>query len=71
MTPREFCSSGVAEGTKGTVHVVLGGIALVCFAYNASAWLFRRDRHLFYNSLLYGALTGIEAYQVSRHWEDS
>ena len=71
MTPREFCSSGVAEGTKGTVHVLLMGVAGLCFAYNAGAWFFRRERHLLVNSLLYGSLTVIEGYQVSRHWEDS
>lgn len=71
MTPREFCSSGQAEGIKGCVHVVLMGVSLACLTYNASAWLFRRERHLFWNSLLYGSLTAIEAYQVRRHWEDS
>ena len=71
MTPRDFCQSGRAEGVKGAVHVVLMGISLTCFAYNAAAWVFRRDRHLLANTLLYGGLAAVEAYQVARHWEDS
>ena len=71
MTPREFCQSGRAEGVKGMVHVVLMGISGACLAYNVGALIFRRERHLFFNSLLYGSLTAIEAYQVARHWKDS
>lgn len=71
MTPRDFCQAGHAEGVKGCVHVVLMGISGACFAYNVGAWLFRRERHLLANAVLYGSLTAVEAYQVARHWEDS
>ena len=70
MTPRDFCQAGQAEGTKGAVHVVLMGISGACLAYNASAFLFRREKHLFWNTCLYGSLVTIEAYQVARHWRD-
>jgi hypothetical protein len=68
MTPREFCESGRAEGTKGMVHVLLMAVSGACLAYNTGAWLFRRERHLAANVALYGALTVIEGYQVARHW---
>jgi hypothetical protein len=68
MTPREFCQPQAAEGVKGAVHVVLMAVSGACLAYNAVAWLFRRERHLAVNTCLYGSLTVFEAYQVQRHW---
>lgn len=71
MTAREFCEGGRANGAKGAVHVLLMAVSGACLAYNATALVYRRDKHLAVNACLYGALTAFEAYQVQRHWKQS
>ena len=71
MTPKDFCQAGHAEGAKCAVHVLLMVVSGACLAYNASAFHVRRERHLFFNTLLYGSLTIVEAYQIARHWRRS
>ena len=55
------------EIIKALVHAGLLGLAGVCLLYNSSAWQRRRERHLFVNSVIYGALVGLEVYQITRH----
>jgi hypothetical protein len=59
--------AGELEEVKAGVHVVLGVLAAVCTAYNAAAWLYRRESHLAVNAVAYGLLTALEVAQVDRH----
>ena len=43
------------------------GVAALCGAYNAAAWLSRRERHLAINAVLYAALIAFEQQHVSHH----
>jgi hypothetical protein len=49
------------------VHVAALGIAALCSAYNAAAWLVRREDHLAVNALLYGVLIAWEQRHVAHH----
>lgn len=61
--------SGSHEPLKLAVHGSLGALAGVCLAYNAVAFLLRRERHLAVNVVLYGALVAIESRKVRHHME--
>jgi hypothetical protein len=43
------------------------GIASLCLAYNAAAWLSRRETHLAVNTVLYTCLTIWEQRHVAHH----
>jgi hypothetical protein len=43
------------------------GVAALCGAYNAAAWLSRREQHLAINTVLYAALIAFEQQHVSHH----
>jgi len=43
------------------------GIAALCGAYNAAAWLVRREQHLAVNAVLYAALIAFEHRHVVHH----
>src|SRR5215470_1829980 len=58
---------GNCEPLKLGVHVAALGIAALCSAYNAAAWLVRREDHLAVNALLYGALIAWEQRHVAHH----
>src|SRR5712671_3521833 len=47
---------GNCEELKLGVHALALGVAALCGAYNAAAWLSRRERHLAVNTLMYAAL---------------
>lgn len=68
MIGRAFCSSGRAEGVKGTVHAIAGVLLGIMAVYNAAAFLFRRERHLGINAAVYTGLTYFEVRQTRRHW---
>ena len=59
--------AGEHEGLKLGVHAALGSLAALCTLYNLCAFGVRRERHLFYNVVIYGTLTALEARQVDRH----
>ena len=59
--------SGNCEPLKLSVHAGMLGIATLCLAYNAAAWLTRRERHLGVNAVLYAGLTIWEASHVMHH----
>ena len=68
MTPRDFVQTGHGEAIKGTVHVLVASLLGVMTAYNATAFIFRHQRHLAINALLYGAGCWYELRQTARHW---
>lgn len=60
--------AGEAEGLKLSVHAVGLVVGVVCFAYNAAAFVFvRHERHLLVNALVYGLLIGFEEQHVACH----
>ncbi len=60
-------SVGECEPLKATVHGVAVGIAGLCAAYNAAAWLHRRQVHLAINTVIYGAAVFWECCHVMSH----
>ena len=58
---------GNCEELKLAVHALALGVAALCGAYNAAAWLSRRERHLAINTVLYAALVAFEQQHVSHH----
>jgi hypothetical protein len=58
---------GNCEELKLGVHALALGVAALCGAYNAAAWLSRRERHLAVNTLMYAALIAFEQQHVSHH----
>lgn len=58
---------GNNEPLKAGVHGLLLFTAAVCAAYNAAAWLRRREPHLAVNAVLYTATVWWEAYHVQGH----
>jgi hypothetical protein len=63
----EILNCGSCEAVKFGVHAATLGLALVMSAYNAAAWLRRREQHLAVNALLYAALTALEQHHVLHH----
>jgi len=53
---------GSCERLKAGVHATALGLAAVMMAYNAAAWLSRREQHLAVNAVLYAALTAWEQH---------
>src|SRR6266542_2207965 len=51
---------GSCEALKLGVHAATLGLAIVMGAYNAAAWLRRREQHLAVNAVLYAALIAWE-----------
>jgi hypothetical protein len=58
---------GNCEELKLGVHALALAVAALCGAYNAAAWLSRRERHLAVNTLMYAALIAFEQQHVSHH----
>ena len=58
---------GSCEPLKLGVHGAALGLAVVMGAYNAAAWLSRREHHLAINAVLYAVLTAWEQKHVSHH----
>lgn len=67
MTQREFCQRGNSEQFKCFWHGAMGVLAFGAFAYNTTAWMMRREKHLALNAGIYGALTLLEAKKVRHH----
>jgi|SRR5712671_3083238 len=59
---------GNCEELKLGVHGAALALAVVMSAYNAAAWLLRREKHLAINTALYSALTAWEFEHVMHHW---
>ncbi len=58
---------GQCEELKLGVHALALGVAALCGAYNAAAWLSRRERHLAINTVMYAALIAFEQQHVAHH----
>jgi hypothetical protein len=58
---------GNCEELKLGVHALALGVAALCGAYNAAAWLSRRERHLAINTVMYAVLIAFEQQHVSHH----
>jgi hypothetical protein len=58
---------GSCEPLKLAVHGAALGLAVVMGAYNAAAWLSRRQQHLAINTVLYAALIAWEQRHVAHH----
>ncbi|MGH9139508.1 MAG: hypothetical protein ACRD2I_00045 [Vicinamibacterales bacterium] len=58
---------GNCEELKLGVHALALAVAALCGAYNAAAWLSRRERHLAVNTMMYAALMAFEQQHVSHH----
>src|SRR6266853_3131608 len=58
---------GSYETLKLGVHAATLGLAVVMGAYNAAAWLRRREHHLAANAVLYTALIALEYHHVAHH----
>jgi hypothetical protein len=63
----EVLDSGRCEPLKAGVHGVLLVTAAVCAAYNAAAWLRRRQRHLAINTVIYTAVVLLERSHIAHH----
>ncbi len=58
---------GNCEELKLGVHALALGVAALCGAYNAAAWLSRRERHHAINTVMYAALIAFEQQHVAHH----
>ena len=67
MRVEEFVSKGYAEPVKGAIHGLATVMCGLMFAYNTTAWLFRREPHLATNALVYGSAILYEGIQTRRH----
>jgi len=63
----EMLDVGQCEPLKAAVHGVMLATVAVCAAYNAAAWLKRRQPHLAINALVYGAAILWERSHVMHH----
>lgn len=63
----DMLNVGRCEPLKAAVHGVLLATAAVCAAYNAAAWLKRRQRHLAVNAIIYSAAVWWEREHVMHH----
>src|SRR5437762_3682249 len=59
---------GNCEDLKVGVHATALTLAVIMGAYNAAAWLLRRQTHLGVNVVLYSVLTIWEIQHVKHHW---
>jgi hypothetical protein len=58
---------GSCEALKLGFHAATLGLAVVMGAYNAAAWVRRREQHLAVNAVLYAALIVWEREHVAHH----
>jgi hypothetical protein len=63
----KLLDAGRCEPLKAAVHGVLLATMGVCAAYNAAAWLKRRQRHLAINAVIYSAAVWWESCHVAHH----
>lgn len=63
----KLLDSGRCEPLKAAVHGVLLVTMGVCAAYNAAAWMKRRQRHLAINAVIYSAGVLWERCHIAHH----
>ena len=69
MTTPSILQCGTCERLKAATHTIALVTAATCAAYNLSAWLVRRQRHLAINAIVYGAAVVWELEHVRHHLE--
>ena len=62
--------AGSQEGFKAVVHGLALSLVGLMGAYNAAAWLQRRQPHLAFNTIVYAALVYFEYQHVCHHCAD-
>jgi hypothetical protein len=67
MTTPPILLCGTCERLKAGTHALALVTAATCAAYNLSAWLVRRQRHLAINAIVYSAAVGWELMHVRHH----
>lgn len=65
--PLAILEVGSCEPLKAAIHGVALSLAAVMGAYNAAAWLRRRQPHLAFNAVIYFAAVYWEQRHVSHH----
>jgi hypothetical protein len=65
--PLPILNHGSCEPLKAAVHGLAFGLAAVMGAYNAAAWVQRRERHLAVNAALYALALVWERRLVAHH----
>ena len=63
----DLLQCGNCEPLKASIHGAVLALAALCAAYNAAAWLKRRQRHLAINACLYATTVFWERFQVAHH----
>ena len=63
----DMLNVGRCEPMKAAVHCVLLVTVTICAAYNAAAWLKRRQKHLAVNAVIYGMAVWWERAHVLHH----
>lgn len=63
----DMLNVGRCEPLKAAVHGVLMATVAICAAYNAAAWLKRRQPHLAVNAIVYTTATLWEHAHVLHH----
>lgn len=69
MTTPSILQCGTCERLKAGTHAIALVTAATCAAYNLSAWLVRRQRHLAVNAVVYAAAVMWELEHVRHHME--
>jgi hypothetical protein len=59
--------SGNCESLKAAVHGLALGLSALMAAYNAAAWMRRRQSHLAFNAIIYTAAVFWEQRHVAHH----
>jgi hypothetical protein len=65
--PLPILNHGSCEPLKAAVHGLAFGLAAVMGAYNAAAWVQRRERHLAVNAAMYALALIWERRLVTHH----
>ena len=66
-TVSDMLENGECEPAKAAVHGLLMATVALCAAYNAAAWLKRRQTHLAINAVVYSAAVWWERCHVVHH----
>jgi hypothetical protein len=68
VTPRAFVQQGESEPLKGACHATTAALLGIMTVYNVTAWLYRRDTHLAFNSIIYLAGLCLEGKKTYHHF---
>ena len=66
----DILKCGQCEEIKLGIHAGALGLFAVMGAYNAAAWLARRESHLAINAVVYAALIAWERHHIASHLDE-